>query len=205
MNCPSCGAPMHLKPDMESFRCDYCQSVYFPEKNEEGVRVLDEQSDQACPICNLPLVEAAMGKTRILYCAKCHGMLIAMLVLPSLIDELQADSGGRATAVQPASDIEDLRRKIDCPKCHHAMDAHFYAGPGGVIVDSCEECCLIWLDRGGLMRIVHASDGTIAYSDPLPGDPDGPMPENSLRKPDSLLGDIAATVIREVIGDPFKY
>jgi Zn-finger nucleic acid-binding protein len=38
------------------------------------------------------------------------------------------------------------------------MDAHFYAGPGNVVIDSCEDCCLIWLDRGKLMRIVHAPD-----------------------------------------------
>ena len=40
------------------------------------------------------------------------------------------------------------------------MDAHYYAGPGNVIVDSCEDCCLIWLDRGELMRIAHAPDET---------------------------------------------
>jgi Zn-finger nucleic acid-binding protein len=38
------------------------------------------------------------------------------------------------------------------------MDTHFYAGPGNVIVDSCGNCFLIWLDRGELMRIVHAPD-----------------------------------------------
>jgi Zn-finger nucleic acid-binding protein len=57
---------------------------------------------------------------------------------------------------QPAADSSDLRRKIDCPRCHHRMDTHFYAGPGNVVIDSCENCCLIWLDRGELMHIVHA-------------------------------------------------
>ena len=41
------------------------------------------------------------------------------------------------------------------------MDAHFYAGPGNVVIDSCEECSLIWLDRGELMHIVHAPDDRI--------------------------------------------
>jgi Zn-finger nucleic acid-binding protein len=39
------------------------------------------------------------------------------------------------------------------------MDTHFYAGPGNVIVDSCDGCSLIWLDRGELTRIAHAPDG----------------------------------------------
>jgi Zn-finger nucleic acid-binding protein len=38
------------------------------------------------------------------------------------------------------------------------MDTHSYAGPGNVIVDSCGDCFLIWLDRGELTRIAHAPD-----------------------------------------------
>ena len=56
----------------------------------------------------------------------------------------------------PPADGSDLRRKIDCPQCRHRMDTHFYAGPGNVVIDSCENCSLIWLDRGELMHIVRA-------------------------------------------------
>ena len=38
------------------------------------------------------------------------------------------------------------------------MDAHYYAGPGNVVLDSCEDCGLIWLDRGELAHIAHAPD-----------------------------------------------
>jgi Zn-finger nucleic acid-binding protein len=162
---------MHLKADMESFCCDFCQSVYFPERNDDGVRVLEELSDKACPICDIPLVNAAIAKTRILYCTRCHGMLVLMPVFQSLVDDLQIDDGSGAK-IQSPSDKSDLRRKIECPQCHHHMDTHFYAGPGNVVIDSCEDCCLIWLDRGELMRIVHASDGSIPYTQPLPGDLD---------------------------------
>jgi Zn-finger nucleic acid-binding protein len=127
---------MRLKPDMESFKCDYCQSVYFPEKNDDGVRVLGETTGQDCP--------------------GCHGMLVPMQALEGLVDELRTGQGSEAAPAAP--DTEDLRRKINCPECHHAMDAHFYAGPGNVVIDSCEECCLIWLDRGALMRIARAPD-----------------------------------------------
>ena len=51
--------------------------------------------------------------------------------------------------------------KIDCPQCHRRMDTHLYGGPGNVVIDSCEECSLIWLDRGELMHIVHAPDDRI--------------------------------------------
>ena len=154
MNCPSCGAPMH--PDGDGLKCDYCLSVYFPEKDDSGVRVLGESSDQACPICKVPLVDAVIAKTPILYCTQCRGMLIPMPVFQTLIEVLRVAQGG--TTIQSAGEAKDLRRKIDCPHCHHPMDAHFYAGPGNVVIDSCDECMLIWLDHGELMCIVRAPD-----------------------------------------------
>jgi Zn-finger nucleic acid-binding protein len=145
---------MRLKPDEDSYKCEYCRSVFLPEKGDDGVRILGEVSAQACPICSLSLVNAAIAKIRILSCTKCQGMLIPMHELPALIDELR--EGQRATAPQPAADTSDLQRKTGCPQCHHRMDTHFYAGPGNVVVDTCEDCGLIWLDRGELLHIVRA-------------------------------------------------
>ena len=157
MNCPSCGAPMLLKPDEDSYKCDYCHAAFLPERDDDGVRVLGELSQQACSICNIPLANAAIAKIRILYCTECHGMLIPMAILQALVDELKSTASG-GTIPQPTSDAEDLGRKINCPQCHHHMDTHRYAGPGNVVVDSCEDCGLIWLDRRELMHIVHAPD-----------------------------------------------
>jgi hypothetical protein len=58
MNCPNCGTPMCLQDGRECLTCDYCKSVYFPEKNEDGIRVLDEPSDLACPVCAVPLAHS---------------------------------------------------------------------------------------------------------------------------------------------------
>lgn len=164
MNCPSCGAPITLKPDTEGFKCGYCHAVFFPGEEDDGVTVLGEAVDPdqalACPLCNLPLVQASIAKIRVLYCAGCHGLLLPMHVLPSLIDELRAAQV--IPAVQTPPDQGDLKRTIQCSKCHRRMDTHFYAGPGNVIVDSCGECFLIWLDRGELTRIVHAPDESVA-------------------------------------------
>jgi Zn-finger nucleic acid-binding protein len=150
---------MQLKAGMDRYKCDYCHSVYFPDKNDDGVRVLSDQSDpsiQNCPVCNIALKLAALDKFRILYCIPCHGMLIPMEEFQVLIDDLRAQQ--RDTVVSAAPDKGDLRRKIACPQCHHAMEAHFYAGPGNVVIDSCDECSVNWLDHGELMRIVHAPD-----------------------------------------------
>jgi Zn-finger nucleic acid-binding protein len=146
---------MKLKSDMQSFKCEYCLSVYFPEKNDDGVRVLEEPSGHDCPVCTVPMVHAFLGRDPIIYCTKCNGMMLAMAMLESMIDEERSAHG--VAAAPPPPDKEDLRRKINCPQCHRPMDAHFYGGPGNVVIDSCEDCCLLWLDRGELMRIAHAS------------------------------------------------
>jgi Zn-finger nucleic acid-binding protein len=148
---------MQLKPDEDSYRCDYCHAVYLPNKDDDGVRVLGDPTSEPCPICNVSLVNAAIAKIRIPYCTQCRGMLIPMPALPALIDELQAVQSGGALP-QPPADAHDLERRINCPQCHHRMDTHLYAGPGNVVVDSCEDCSLIWLDRGELTHIVRAPD-----------------------------------------------
>ena len=86
MNCPSCGAPMHVQGG--SLKCDYCGSVVVPERDSSGVVVLTESPDHiACPVCNVPLMQATLGRSPLLYCTKCcHGMLIAMMEFESLTE-----------------------------------------------------------------------------------------------------------------------
>jgi Zn-finger nucleic acid-binding protein len=155
MNCPNCGAPMRLEEDKDSFNCDYCKNNYFPEKNEDGVRVLGEPAALSCPLCAVPLVHAALSGCRIMYCTRCRGTLIKMGVFVELI---QARRGHReGVAATPAPNPKDLQRRIICPQCHHAMDTHFYGGPGNVIIDACDRCDLNWLDAGEPMRILLAA------------------------------------------------
>jgi Zn-finger nucleic acid-binding protein len=157
MNCPSCGAALHLDPDNDYCQCDYCRSYYFPDQNEEGVRVFGEESPSNCPICSVPLAYATMGGMRFLYCNHCRGMLIAMDIFTALTNQLRLQIGTLETIGTPP-DPRELERRIACPQCHERMETHRYGGPGNVILDSCEKCCLNWLDHGELMRIVHTPD-----------------------------------------------
>jgi Zn-finger nucleic acid-binding protein len=148
---------MRLRPDSGSFQCDYCQRVVLPEKNDDGVSILDEPCELECPLCNAPLKHALLAKEAIFYCIGCRGMLVPMQELEGLIERLQ--TGQKTEDAPVAGDKDELRRKISCPQCHRTMDAHFYAGPGNAVIDSCEDCCLIWLNGGVLMQIVRASSG----------------------------------------------
>jgi Zn-finger nucleic acid-binding protein len=160
MNCPACGAPITPKPDTAGYKCDYCHAVFYPGEEDDGVVVSAEPADAPvaldCPVSSQPLVLASIAKTPLLYCTQCHGLLLPMNVLPGLIEAVRA--GQTKPAVQTPPDQDDLKRTLQCPQCHKRMDTHFYAGPGNVIVDSCSDCWLIWLDRGELTRIAHAPD-----------------------------------------------
>ena len=160
MNCPSCGAPIALKPDTEGFQCDYCHAVFHPGAEDDCVLVSSEPDPAglACPICNLSVVKATIAKIPVLFCNQCRGQLMPMQVVEPVIDELRRNS--LRPAVQTPPDRGDMKRTVQCPKCHRRMDTHFYSGPGNVIVDSCDNCLLIWFDRGELTRIARAPDET---------------------------------------------
>ena len=163
MNCPSCGAPLRLEGHEEGLACDYCKSIYYPEKNAEGVRVLNDTADESCPVCAIPLRHALLARERIRYCTRCHGMLIPMEVFVGLVQELKANGNGPVIPQPP--NPHELDRHIQCPRCHHPMDTHYYGGPGNIVIDDCSRCYLNWLDDGELMRIVRAPDRT--YSEEL--------------------------------------
>jgi Zn-finger nucleic acid-binding protein len=170
MNCPSCGAPLRLEGDQEALTCDYCKSIYYPEANEEGVRVLGEAAEM-CPVCAIPLMHAIIARERIRYCKRCRGMLVPMGVFVALIEELKG--GGPRHGVPHTPNPRELNRHIDCPQCHDHMDTHYYGGPGNVVIESCSKCYLNWLDHGELMRIVQAPDRSYAVDYPLGSDPSG--------------------------------
>jgi Zn-finger nucleic acid-binding protein len=156
MNCPSCGAPMRLEGAQDCLTCDYCKCIYYPQADDDGVRVLPEQAAELCPICALPLMHAILARQRIRYCTRCRGMLIPMAQFVGLIAELKGGHPGRFVPRVP--DHKELDRHIDCPQCLQRMDTHFYGGPGNIVIDDCSRCELNWLDRGELMHIVEAPD-----------------------------------------------
>lgn len=163
MNCPNCGAPMQLAADEDYYRCEYCRAVYAPDDDQDGVRVFGESSEFACPVCALPLADAALAHRRMLYCRRCHGMLVPMGEFVELVEQLRSRRQGPG-ALQTPADPRDLDRSLQCPKCRQRMDTHFYEGPGNVVIDSCSRCYLDWLDCGELFRISRSPDRD--YSDP---------------------------------------
>lgn len=148
---------MRLESGAESLTCDYCHSVYFPEKNDDGVRVLGAAADYTCPVCGIPLMDASLAGARLRYCTRCRGMAIDMDIFAALLEAVRAGQEGAEIPQTPA-DPSELERRLTCPHCRQAMDTHYYAGAGHVILCDCDRCNLNWLDHGKLMRIAHGAD-----------------------------------------------
>jgi len=152
MKCPECGAPLRLEEDKDYLLCDYCTTMHFPDPTADGIRVLGEPAPETCPVCQIQLVHAAAGGMRIQYCERCRGMLVSMPVFLALLDTLRTPTLYNDHPLN----LRDLRRKIRCPRCHRPMNTHPYAGPGSIVIDSCSDCMLDWLDYGELRRILRA-------------------------------------------------
>jgi Zn-finger nucleic acid-binding protein len=157
MNCEGCGAPMRVEPDLESLVCDYCGSVRPLEKDAGDIAVVGDETKQLCPLCRVSLVAAIVARRAVLSCRHCQGVLIPMDDFIAVVDELRSQGPPRQSA-GPAPDPRELDRVIECPQCGAPMDTHRYGGAGNVIIDSCEDCSVNWLDGGELERIAHAPD-----------------------------------------------
>lgn len=145
---------MHLGIGNDSLRCEYCKTVVIVQKDDHGVRYLDETPELHCPVCAVSLWNATLAGIQLHACKQCSGLLVSMGAIDTLIDELR--STNTETQIPPPPDSHGLREKIDCPRCHQHMDVHFYFGGGGAVIGGCEHCELNWLDGGMLMRIVRA-------------------------------------------------
>jgi uncharacterized protein len=69
---------------------------------------------------------------------------------------------------------------MDCPRCAGLLQERTRVG---VVVDICERCRGIWLDRGELEKIVavlHAHERERASTRASQAEPDGARPDRSL-------------------------
>jgi len=155
MNCINCGAPMQLHLDKQHFSCDYCDTIYFPDENEDGIRILDADSNIECPVCRTRLVYGFIDQTRILHCQTCRGILINQESFLMCIEYLRARST-RPPIIPPAVNFSELERNLVCPTCNQPMSTHLYGGPGNLVVDNCPNCLHIWLDNQEFSRIIRA-------------------------------------------------
>jgi len=157
MNCPHCGAPMTLFRARDYYHCEYCGSYYFPDQDNQGLRVLGENPEGIhCPLCREPLNLVTYADFfRGYQCPHCQGLLFNRTAFREAIEFRRSRT---TQAPEPYSRFEaaELERRTFCPVCESEMETFQYNGPGNIIIDTCHPCDLIWLDYGEIQKVVNA-------------------------------------------------
>ena len=151
-NCSNCGAPM-TAGDGEGLVCGHCGSM------DERVAVFYDletlgDSSVACPRCKTTLADARIEGCPVRYCSSCHGVLVQMQHFVTLSDAVRAREPRTGVALPRRQRPGD--HVLSCPICGQPMLSHLYAGPGNLVLDTCEQCFVNWLDPGELRRIARA-------------------------------------------------
>ena len=178
-----------MQPDKATgaLRCRHCGTL-----EEQPVLIRDlefaESSSQPCPLCARPLVHAQLDGHPLLVCRQCFGMLIAMDLFVPVIEaaRLREDRSGVSLPRRQKPD----ERVLTCPGCAKPMLSHFYAGPGNLVIDTCERCHVNWLDPGELRRIARAPQGRVWVPPPPLETPD----------PGRVADDPLLEILRRVAG-----
>jgi Zn-finger nucleic acid-binding protein len=114
---------------------------------------LGTATETCCPACEEETLRVgSIDDNDVLYCRKCRGFLIGCETMGSVVADRRSKYQGPDDIQKPLNSRE-LQRNIRCPACQKKMDVHPYHGPSNVVIDSCSECHLVWLDHGELARI----------------------------------------------------
>jgi Zn-finger nucleic acid-binding protein len=154
--------------------CTHCGTL---ETQPFLVRDLDigAMSDQPCPECSTPLSHASLDANALLYCQHCTGMLIGMDAFVLVIEAARSREERSGVSLPRRQNPGD--RVLTCPGCGQPMLSHFYGGPGNLVIDTCERCCVNWLDPGELRRIARAPGGRV-WAPPPPLESPDPGEDN---------------------------
>jgi Zn-finger nucleic acid-binding protein len=148
---------MILFRERDYYFCEHCQSYHFPDQNREGLRVLGENPEGIkCPHCKIILNLVTYGDFYQGYqCDKCQGLMFNRSTFRDAIDFSRAQA---KTPPEPYNTFDpvELERTTFCPKCIKKMETFQYMGPGNIVIDTCHDCDLIWLDYGEIAKVVNA-------------------------------------------------
>ena len=168
-NCPNCGAPMQSDKASGAFICTHCGTL-----EEQPILIRDIEigalSDRQCPVCTTPLARAHLDGNALLYCRRCNGMLIPIESFVLVIEAARSRENRSGVSLPRRQNPGE--RVLPCPECGQPMLSHFYSGPGNLVIDTCERCCVNWLDPGELRRIARAPQGRVWIPPPPLETPD---------------------------------
>ncbi len=159
MKCDNCLGPLTKIHNQNYHRCPQCNCYRFPSdlaSSVDPIVAVGRTVVAECPRCELTLKLGVIhDRWNVCYCENCRGFLIESGTLQVIAHELRANYSSQDD-VPVAIDPSELMCARSCPACGERFETHTYCGPGNVVVDSCYDCGLTWLDHGELATIMRA-------------------------------------------------
>jgi Zn-finger nucleic acid-binding protein len=171
MNCANCGGGLRPVGGRPYFRCPYCETFHFPDETGDGVAEVGGDTGYACPVCTDPLATAAVGGHPVCYCRTCRGFLTGNATFGRIVRLRRAEHGSPAHTPVPFTP-DELKRRVNCPRCRKRMDTHPYHAGGNAVIDTCPRCHLVWLDAGELAVLGRYPERVGPVGTPPTTDPD---------------------------------
>ncbi len=151
-SCKHCGAPLKPVPGKNYWTCEYCLAFWFPHARKDGIVPGNRFSGHDCPVCRHVLTLSTIEGHEAFWCEKCHGILMKRGTFTRVVEVRRSLNRAGYCDYKPTP-LDTTSRRLICPGCHQPMETHPYYGPGQVVIDSCGDCHLIWLDPGELTQI----------------------------------------------------
>jgi len=117
-------------------------------------QVTDILVGKKCPRCKIPLSSTILYGVEVDYCPKCYGLFFEEEELRWAKDE--KDKKLKWLDVDLWKNKEDFKVSYGirlCPRCRVPLYEVYY-GDSGIIVDVCNLCHGIWLDRAEFKKII---------------------------------------------------
>jgi Zn-finger nucleic acid-binding protein len=120
---------------------------------------LNVEVPMRCPRCEADLKKVLVNTIELDTCASCEGVWFDHGELRAVLDMDKNEVAYSAIAhtMETEVDYQEVpgRSEMQCPRCNGDMQRYSYQGYSGILLDSCENNCGIWLDDGELQKLFN--------------------------------------------------
>ena len=172
MNCLSCAAALEKVHGQSHHWCRDCNRYEFPTDLGEGEVPITSDGGSAnfqCPQCEVSLkVGSITDSVEVCFCNNCRGFVTPSQSLGEVIGQMRVAYLGPDDRPQPI-DPQELEILGTCFACRVMMESHpCYGpgnidGPGNIVLNTCNQCQLAWLDHGELAKIIRARGPRVGH------------------------------------------
>lgn len=103
-----------------------------------------------CPRCHTELTRGTFAAVRVFRCDECSGTALSQHNVLPVLEHLTLSVYGDVSPDIPLPATQDNSPPLSCPDCLANMERHGYMGSKQLLMDSCPDCTMIWLDKDEL-------------------------------------------------------